>query len=168
MERASRFVEVLKKAAADPSNRSSIDPPLFRLSRVGVELMMPKLIEHRFMNRIFYALSFFCISRRREVSDSRNEPVDFAKRQQSSVLQLDFGSDLWISGAVVMARKNLQVSNAIFVIENLVATTVFRFLAACEFSVRSFLQPPWLVWLEPVILSAGKTLEIRERPSIPR
>ncbi len=81
--------------------------------------MLPKLIEHRFMNCIFYTLSFFCISRCREVSDSRNEPVDFAKRQQSSVLQLDFGSDLWISGAVVMARKNLQGSNAIFVIENL-------------------------------------------------
>src|SRR5712664_1875517 len=111
--------------------------------------MLPKLIEHRFMNRIFYTLSFFCISR--EVSDSRIEPVDFAKRQQSSVLQLDFGSDLWISGAVVLARKNLQVSNAIFVIENLVATTVLWFLAACEFSVRSFLQPPWLVWLEPVV-----------------
>jgi hypothetical protein len=30
-----RFIEVLKKAAADPSNRSSIDPPLFRLSRSG-------------------------------------------------------------------------------------------------------------------------------------
>jgi hypothetical protein len=30
-----RFVEVRKKAAADPSNRSSIDPPLFRLSRSG-------------------------------------------------------------------------------------------------------------------------------------
>jgi hypothetical protein len=29
IERAFRFVEVLKKAAADPSNRSSIDPPLF-------------------------------------------------------------------------------------------------------------------------------------------
>src|SRR3984957_5006840 len=55
-----------------------------------------------------------------------------------------------IRGAVVLARKNLQVSNAIFVIENLVATTVLWFLAACEFSVRSFLQPPWLVWLEPV------------------
>ena len=27
IERAFRFVEVLKKAAADPSNRSSIDPP---------------------------------------------------------------------------------------------------------------------------------------------
>jgi len=35
IERAFRFVEVLKKAAADPSNRSSIDPPLFRLSRSG-------------------------------------------------------------------------------------------------------------------------------------
>src|SRR6516225_2137619 len=113
--------------------------------------MMPELIEHRFMNRIFYTLSFFCISGCRKVSDSRNEPVDFAKRQQSSVLQLDFGSHPWISGAVVMTRKNLQASNAIFVIENLVATTVLWFLAACEFSVRSFLQPPWLVWLEPVV-----------------
>ena len=35
IERAFRFVEVRKKAAADPSNRSSIDPPLFRLSRSG-------------------------------------------------------------------------------------------------------------------------------------
>jgi hypothetical protein len=35
IERAFRFVEVLKKAAADPSNRSSIDPPLFRLARSG-------------------------------------------------------------------------------------------------------------------------------------
>jgi hypothetical protein len=35
IERAFRLVEVLKKAAADPSNRSSIDPPLFRLSRSG-------------------------------------------------------------------------------------------------------------------------------------
>src|SRR5229473_8084001 len=35
IERAFGFVEVLKKAAADPSNRSSIDPPLFRLSRSG-------------------------------------------------------------------------------------------------------------------------------------
>jgi len=35
IERAYQFVEVLKKAAADPSNRSSIDPPLFRLSRSG-------------------------------------------------------------------------------------------------------------------------------------
>jgi hypothetical protein len=35
IERAFRFVEVLKKVAADPSNRSSIDPPLFRLSRSG-------------------------------------------------------------------------------------------------------------------------------------
>jgi hypothetical protein len=35
IERAFRFVEVLKKAAADPSNRSSIDPPLFRLPRPG-------------------------------------------------------------------------------------------------------------------------------------
>src|SRR5437870_13289465 len=35
IERAFRFVEVLKKAAADPSNRSSIDPPLFPLSRSG-------------------------------------------------------------------------------------------------------------------------------------
>ena len=41
IERAFRFVEVLKNAAADPSNRSSIDPPLFRLSKVGVELMLP-------------------------------------------------------------------------------------------------------------------------------
>lgn len=60
IERAFRFVEVLKNAAADPSNRSSIDPPLFRLSRSGSN-SLPKLIEHRFMNRIFYALSFFCI-----------------------------------------------------------------------------------------------------------
>src|SRR5258707_15773570 len=109
--------------------------------------MLPKLIEHRFMNRIFYTLSFFCISRCREVSDSRNEPVDFAKRQQSSLMQLDLGSDLWISGAVMMARKNLQVSTAIFFIKNLVATTVLWSLAACEFSFGSFLQPPWLVWL---------------------
>jgi hypothetical protein len=35
IERAFRFVEVRKKAAADPSSRSSIDPPLFRLSRSG-------------------------------------------------------------------------------------------------------------------------------------
>jgi len=35
IEGAFRFIEVLKKAAADPSNRSSIDPPLFRLSRSG-------------------------------------------------------------------------------------------------------------------------------------
>jgi hypothetical protein len=35
IEGAFRFLEVLKKAAADPSNRSSIDPPLFRLSRSG-------------------------------------------------------------------------------------------------------------------------------------
>ena len=35
IERVFRFVEVLKNAAADPSNRSSIDPPLFRLSRSG-------------------------------------------------------------------------------------------------------------------------------------
>jgi hypothetical protein len=27
-----------------------------------VELMLPELIEHRFVNRILYTLSFFCIS----------------------------------------------------------------------------------------------------------
>src|SRR5258708_39691179 len=124
--------------------------------------MLPKLIEHRFMNRIFYTLSFFCVSCCREISDSRNEPVDFAKRQQSSVLQLDFGSDLWISGAVVMARKNLQVSNAIFVIENFVAMTLLWFLAACELSVRSFFQPPLLVLLGPVVSILGTHLIIGE------
>src|SRR5258707_12203390 len=124
--------------------------------------MLPKLIEHRFMNRIFYTLSFFCISRCREVSDSRNEPVDFAKRQQSGVLQLDFGSDLWISGAVVMARKNLQVSNAIFVIENLVATTVLWFPAACEFGVSTFLQPPRLLLCQPADLGAGTHTDMWE------
>src|SRR5258707_14477876 len=118
--------------------------------------MLPKLIEHRFMNRIFYTLSFFCVSCCREISDSRNEPVDFAKRQQSSVLQLDFGCHLWISGAVVMTRKNLQVSNAIFVRENLVATSVLCFLASCEFSVRSFLHPPWLGSLGPVGCRRGR------------
>jgi hypothetical protein len=51
--------------------KSSKKPPLIhqtearlirRYSGYGVELMLPKLIEHRFMNRIFYTLSFFRIS----------------------------------------------------------------------------------------------------------
>ena len=33
-----------------------------KLSIRAGELMMPELIEHRFMNCIFYTLSFFCIS----------------------------------------------------------------------------------------------------------
>jgi len=40
IERAFRFVEVLKKAA-DPSNRSSIDPPLFRLRRAISHMTKP-------------------------------------------------------------------------------------------------------------------------------
>jgi hypothetical protein len=63
-------------------------------------------------------------------------------------------------------RELGTLENAIFVIEYLVATTVLWFLAACEFSVRSYLQPPWLVGLEPVVKRVGKHLEIGEEPSI--
>ncbi|SRR5712691_612524 len=113
--------------------------------------MLPKFIEHGFMNSIFYVLGFVCISGCCKVCYCRNEPVDFGKRQQSRIIQFDFGSDLWIRWTVVIARKNLQVSNAILVIENFVATPVLRFLSTCKFGVRLFLQPPRLVGLEPVV-----------------
>ena len=50
-----------------------------------------------------------------------------------------------------MPRENLQVSNAIFIVKDFVATTVVWLLPACKFGIGKFLDPPWLVRFEPVI-----------------
>jgi hypothetical protein len=126
-----RRVGFLKKAAADPENLSSIDPPLFLVSKSRSN----SFIKHGFMECIVNAQSFSRISARSEVSYRENEPFDRGKRQKPSVVELDFGSDLLIILIVGMARENLQVSNAIFIIENFVATTVVWLLPARKFGI---------------------------------
>jgi hypothetical protein len=76
------------------------------------------------MECIVNAQGFFRISTRSEVSYRENELFDRSKRRQPSVVQFDFGSDLLIILVVGMARENLQVLNAMFIIEDFVATTV--------------------------------------------
>ena len=125
--------------------------------------MLPKLIEHRFINVFFTrsASSVFPDAVKLAIAEINLliSPIgsNRAYRNLISVPTVDQrgGSD-GSQKSVGFQRQNRY--------KNLVATTVLCFLAACEFSVRSFLQPPWLVWLEPVVLSIGKHLEIGEEP----